>query len=371
MKTSLYLGLAVIPSSLAVDCSTTLVTVQTGSDSSCAGGNQHTWPTGYLPTQCHGWEAIDDSGKNHANSANNMRCNSDGSFSFTQFAGNLDCSGTGVDKTMTATCEQDIPPTLYSVLAGDDCGSFSGQPGVTQGDTENTIYLDGELCDAPSAAAAAAAAAAPLVNVQVFMESQCPACIDYSSSQLLNVKTLLGDIVDLEIFPYGNADEVQLDDGTYAFSCQHGSNECTSNMYEACAISHFSGDWWPFFLCMEESDAALNRDGPYDHSIPEACAASTASANVDWSVLQACVGSDAASGAPTDGNLIMHSIAAKTVASGKTFCPWVIVDGVVLTEEQIDNNDDLVAIVCRSYTGEVKPDACDGRTRHRGQLQAR
>ena len=74
-----------------------------------------------------------------------MKCNDDGSFTFDQYAGNLDCSGSKVTKTIGAECEQDIPPTLYSKQIGEACGSFSGLPGVSQADS--TIYLDGELCD--------------------------------------------------------------------------------------------------------------------------------------------------------------------------------------------------------------------------------
>ena len=44
-----------------------------------------------------------------------MKCNSDGSFTFTQYAGNTSCQGSGVVKTAHLNqCEQDIPPTIYT-----------------------------------------------------------------------------------------------------------------------------------------------------------------------------------------------------------------------------------------------------------------
>jgi hypothetical protein len=91
-----------------------VVSLQTGSSSSCSGGNTHVWPL--LPEgQCHGWSAVDTSGKEHKNSANNIQCNPDKSFSFMQFAGSLDCTGNGHLKTFYAgQCKQ--VPTLMAAL---------------------------------------------------------------------------------------------------------------------------------------------------------------------------------------------------------------------------------------------------------------
>ena len=73
-------------------CSAPLVTIQTGGDTSCKGGNTHTWPVGIPATDCHGWQSPDTVGREHNNSASNIQCNGDGTFSFVQYAGNLDCS---------------------------------------------------------------------------------------------------------------------------------------------------------------------------------------------------------------------------------------------------------------------------------------
>lgn len=70
-------------------CTFPLVMLQTGKDSECGGGNIHAWPVGMDSDDCHGWAAYDTEGKLHENSANNITCNPDGTFSFTQFAGTL------------------------------------------------------------------------------------------------------------------------------------------------------------------------------------------------------------------------------------------------------------------------------------------
>ena len=107
----------------------------------------------------------------------------------------------------------------------------------------------------------------PKVTVQLFAESLCPDCINYAQTQLAPLMADHARLVDLTVYPYGNAEETENSDGTYSFSCQHGNNECTANMYEACAILHFpsivkaSGApaWFPFFDCMEVRNGLVAR----------------------------------------------------------------------------------------------------------------
>ena len=89
----------------------------------------------------------------HENSAAAIGCNPDGSFSFTQYAGNLDCSGSGVTKTFLADqCEQDIPPSLYTMAVDLSCcedptGSecTRGMPSVSV--PNGIVYLNGSPCE--------------------------------------------------------------------------------------------------------------------------------------------------------------------------------------------------------------------------------
>ena len=88
-------------------CSAKLVQLQTGPSSTCSGGNTHFWPVDYAPNDCHGWKATDPSGREHLNSANQMTCNIDGSFSFVQYPGNLNCQGGGTYKSFSpGICQQ-------------------------------------------------------------------------------------------------------------------------------------------------------------------------------------------------------------------------------------------------------------------------
>jgi hypothetical protein len=83
---------------------------------------------------CHGWRAVDTTGREHDNSANDIKCNPDGSFSFVQFAGGLDCSGSGVLKTYEVnSCKQDIPPSLYTIAFDLTCCSAPDSPACEKG----------------------------------------------------------------------------------------------------------------------------------------------------------------------------------------------------------------------------------------------
>ena len=134
----------------ASECAYPLVSLQTGSDENCSGGNIHMWPVEMDASDCHGWSAEDNSGAEHLNSAANITCHEDGSFSFEQYAGNLDCSGEGVLKTYYPDeCEQDIPPTLYTVAVDLSCcadpdACTAAVPTVDQPNAG--IYKNGRLC---------------------------------------------------------------------------------------------------------------------------------------------------------------------------------------------------------------------------------
>ena len=134
-------------------CAFPLVRLQTGQDDSCSGGNDHYWPIGMDETACHGWQGADNSGSTHDNSANTIRCNGDGTFEFTQYAGNIGCEGTGVRKVYSLNvCEQDIPPMLYTVAIDLTCCSEPDSPqclvGIpTVGVSAGQTTLNGVVCE--------------------------------------------------------------------------------------------------------------------------------------------------------------------------------------------------------------------------------
>jgi hypothetical protein len=61
-------------------------------------------------------------------------------------------------------------------------------------------------------------------------------------------------ILTISLFPYGNANETRLENGTYDFHCQHREEECRGNLLEACVIKYnkFQTNlYMPVIACIE------------------------------------------------------------------------------------------------------------------------
>ena len=62
-------------------------------------------------------------------------------------------------------------------------------------------------------------------------------------------------MMQVAVYPYGNADQTQNPDGSWKFSCQHGGKECLGNKLEVCVMRHLDWDsraYLPVIACMEE-----------------------------------------------------------------------------------------------------------------------
>ena len=67
--------------------------------------------------------------------------------------------------------------------------------------------------------------------------------------------------MDLRMYPYGNAHEKKLPNGTYVYECQHGAKECQGNFIEACiqrATNFKASFYYPVLECMEAAKDPLN-----------------------------------------------------------------------------------------------------------------
>merc|ERR1719500_1187964 len=97
------------------------------------------------------------------------------------------------------------------------------------------------------------------VTVELYYESFCPGCRAFITTMLFPTFQKLQDtgIMKVGLFPFGNARETQLPDGTWKFECQHGARECKGNLLEACILRHLDYDlssYLPVISCMEGAD---------------------------------------------------------------------------------------------------------------------
>lgn len=186
------------------------------------------------------------------------------------------------------------------------------------------------------------------VKVGLYYESLCPGCRSFITSMLYPTSVLLGDIMDLTLVPYGNAQE-SFDGEKYIFTCQHGEQECVGNMIEACLLNMTSSNAFLTIFCMESSKDPIKA--------AQSCV-ELFSPDLSWKSVMSCVNGDL-------GNQVMHQNALKTKAlkPPHTYVPWITINGEHSEELQNKAFSALVPLVCDLYKGE-RPAICGGSGRH-------
>jgi hypothetical protein len=135
----------------------------------------------------------------------------------------------------------------------------------------------------------------------------------------------------------------KLEDGT--FSCQHGVDECTSDVFELCTEYKLSGNIssittgdtsyaaFPFIQCMEINEG--------DPSKAPSCFSSTmANSGLAWSTVTAC--------ADNEASAVQNQ--AATASPSHDYVPWVLLDGNL-----VEHTDALLVSICKAYTGPAPP----------------
>ncbi|RWS05992.1 hypothetical protein B4U79_05208 [Dinothrombium tinctorium] len=94
------------------------------------------------------------------------------------------------------------------------------------------------------------------VNISLYYETYCPFCRKFVTEQLYPTYVAVGEIMNIELVPYGNAQHREFKNGTIQFECQHGPSECVANMIHACVINLVKDMKliMPFINCMESQE---------------------------------------------------------------------------------------------------------------------
>jgi len=184
----------------------------------------------------------------------------------------------------------------------------------------------------------------PNVKVELYYEALCPGCQQFITTTLTNTLALpdIVAITDLKMVPYGNT---KYSGGVY--TCQHGEDECVSDVLEMCAMYKLEGnisaidtgvrsyDAFPFLQCMELNEGAS--------SAAQGCwTKNMASSSVSWQTISDCYNNEYK--AVQD--------AGRATTPTHDYVPWVLVNGKVL-----DNNALLTSAICKAYTGPA-PASC-------------
>ena len=191
----------------------------------------------------------------------------------------------------------------------------------------------------------AAPAAAPRVEIALYYESYCGGCRDFIRGQLYPTFQKVGQIMDVTLVPYGNAQESP-DGSEWRYTCQHGPQECVGNLIETCVISILQNVtvYFPFIHCVEVN---IERGDP--RSVAKQCASQL---GIDFTAIDKCQDGP-------QGNSLEHEMAKKTNALNPRhyYVPWVTLNGKHTEDIQDKATFDLLGLVCSTYQG-TKPSAC-------------
>lgn len=185
----------------------------------------------------------------------------------------------------------------------------------------------------------------PKVTVEVYYEALCPGCQGFITGPLTDalLKEDIAAITDLKMVPYGNT---KYSNGVY--TCQHGTDECTSDVYEQCVLYKLAGNIsaintgetsltaFPYLQCMElaEGDPSVS-ESCYNENLAE-------SVGISWDVISTCASEE------SDDVQAEAALATPT----HDYVPWILVDDTLL-----EHTNALVASICKAYTG-PSPSSC-------------
>ena len=185
------------------------------------------------------------------------------------------------------------------------------------------------------------------IKIEVFTESLCPDCIRFLESGVGQAIKAPGffDMVELIIYPYGNAYERKVGN-EWIFTCQHGTVECYGNSMENCAKKYLKGtDFWNWLICIEGD---ITKTSSWDLS-GSSCATKF---GLDFEPIKNC-----ASG--PENNALVHKAAAKTEGLNPphTYVPWITVNGQHDVGAENSILIGLLTYVCGHFKG-IKSSAC-------------
>mmetsp|Transcript_33931 Transcript_33931/g.41781 ORF Transcript_33931/g.41781 Transcript_33931/m.41781 type:complete len:176 (+) Transcript_33931:106-633(+) len=160
-------------------------------------------------------------------------------------------------------------------------------------------------------------------------------------------------MTNITFYPYGNANEKELSNGTWVFTCQHGINECKGNMVETCMefITNFDQNKWVNFVIDLEKNSCRQDNYKYAQTLLD-----TGNYSVTWQEMDACINGP--------GNGYEHQMALWTAPTHHQYTPWLVVNGKA---NPTGASSDILRYSCQVYEAqgsECRNDAC---TRYRNE----
>ena len=152
-------------------------------------------------------------------------------------------------------------------------------------------------------------------------------------------------MVNITIYPYGNALENQLPNGTWNISCQHGPDECAGNLVETCFINLVLFDQNKYMDFIINYETELNKKFFEPYVVAQTLLES-GNYSVTWDQLDSCINS-------TQGNEWEHQMGiwsneAHVLMHGT---PTITLNGEFSDAERQECMSSTLLCTCKVYNG--------------------
>ncbi|XP_017771431.1 PREDICTED: gamma-interferon-inducible lysosomal thiol reductase-like [Nicrophorus vespilloides] len=178
------------------------------------------------------------------------------------------------------------------------------------------------------------------LKVSIYYEGLCSDSITFLNNQVLPAYAIIGEYVDLDLIPYGKASQ-QLVNGVWYFQCQHGRQECYSNIIQACALNMGYQQWptFKFVNCVMGKRMQSSMQQCSDYS------------GLNWDAIKSCASS-------ANGQQILARYGQRThmLQPRLSFVPTTVFDDVYDRSVQENSLMDFLGTVCSRL--ETKPSGC-------------
>jgi len=160
-------------------------------------------------------------------------------------------------------------------------------------------------------------------------------------------------MTNITFYPYGNAQEKQLPNGSWEFTCQHGQNECKGNIVETCAefITKFNQNNWVDFVIDLEKENCRRDNYQYAQTL-----LNSGNYPITWQQMSACINGP--------GNGYEHQMALWTEPTHHRYTPWIVINGKDNPNEASSN---LLAYTCNLYESQGSQCTNNACTRYRNE----
>ncbi|XP_076645060.1 uncharacterized protein LOC143354682 [Halictus rubicundus] len=193
------------------------------------------------------------------------------------------------------------------------------------------------------------------IDVDVYYESLCPDSKRWIRVQLAESYHVIKDYIRLNLIPYGKATQlIDSSTGQWAFSCQHGPDECDGNKAQACAI-HAIKNEEPADRVQQltESVVVCAMSTRFPPTEVEKCAEKLWASQKTQDIIRDCI-----AGPLSSELLAEHGKKTAALKLPISFVPTIVINGVYSKENQNKAYNNFLKLICDNLQVEAKPAEC-------------